>query len=155
MYSKLGLENLVERLIVFYIIVNKKACQYLIDYLPIQELNSINLSKGLTIYPLDARAEYYHNSFFPYSVSQENNLDSHVGNILSTATLKRSILDFIQLFPKPMFKIKTLSCFVVFTRLRVTFSHLHEHKFRYGILDIVHLICSCCTNAVENTQHYL
>ena len=48
----------------FYEIVNKKAPQYLIDYLPAQDLASINLRKRRAIYPLDARTERYCNSFF-------------------------------------------------------------------------------------------
>ena len=37
----------------------------------------------------------------------------------------------------------------------VGFSHLGEHKFIHSLLDIVDHICSCRTNAVENTEHYL
>ena len=37
----------------------------------------------------------------------------------------------------------------------VGFSHLSEHKFIHSFLDIVEHICSCRTNAVENTEHYL
>ena len=54
-----------------------------------------------------------------------------------------------------MFKTNRLSGFVLRTWLRVVFSHLCEHKFRHGFLDIVDLICSCCTNIIENTEHYL
>ena len=54
-----------------------------------------------------------------------------------------------------MFKINRLSGFIFRTRLRVGFSHLREHKFRHSFLDIVDPICSCRTNAVENTEHYL
>ena len=39
--------------------------------------------------------------------------------------------------------------------LGVGFSHLREHKFRHGFLDIVDPICFCCTNVVETTEHYL
>ena len=39
--------------------------------------------------------------------------------------------------------------------VEVGFSHLREHKFIQGFLDIVDPICSCHTNAVENTEHYL
>ena len=54
-----------------------------------------------------------------------------------------------------MFKINRLSGFIFLTRLRVGFSYLREHKFRHGFLDIIDPICSCRTNAVENTEHYL
>ena len=160
LYSELGLESLADRrfyrrLIAFYKIVNKKAPQYLIDYLPSQDLASINLRKRPAIYPLDARTERYRNSFFPYCISQWNNLDSRIRNLPSIATFKRAILDFIRPNPTPYFKTNRLSGFVFLTRLRVGFSHLREHKFRHGFLDIVDPICSCRTNAVENTEHCL
>ena len=160
LYSELGLESLADRrfyrkLIAFYKIVNKKAPQYLIDYLPTQDLASINLRKRPAIYPLDARTERYRNSFFPYCISQWNILDSRIRNLPSIATFKRAILDFIRPVPTPMFKINRLSGFVFLTRLRVGFSHLREHKFRHAFLDIVDPIRSCCTNVVENTEHYL
>ena len=58
LYSELGLESLADRWFyrrLIYKIVNKKAPQYLIDYLPTQDLASINLKKTLAVYPLDAR----------------------------------------------------------------------------------------------------
>ena len=160
MCSELGLESLADRrfyrrLIAFYKIVNKKAPQYLIDYLPTQDLASINLRKIPAIYPLDARTERYRNSFSPYCISQWNILDSRIRNLPSIATFKRAILDFIRPVPTPIFTIDRLSGFVFLTRLRVGFGHLSEHKFRHGFLDIVDPICSCHTNALEHTAHYL
>ena len=133
LYSELGLESLADRrfyrrLIAFYKIVNKKAPQYLIDYLLSQDLASINLRKRPAIYPLDARTERYRNSFCPYCISQWNNLDNRIRNLTSIANFKRAILDFVRPNPTPYFKTNRLSGFVVFTRLRVGFSHLREHK---------------------------
>ena len=160
LYSELGLESLADRrfyrrLTAFYKIVNKKAPQFLIDYLPTQDLASINLRKRPANYPLGARAERYRNSSFPYRISQWNNLDSRIRNLPSTATFKRAILNFICPNPISYFKINRLLGFVFLTRLRVGFSHLREHKFRHGFLDIVYPICYCRTNAIENAEHYL
>ena len=160
LYSELGLESLADRrfyrrLIAFYKIVNKKAPQYLIDYLPSQDLASINLRKRPAIYPLDARTERYRNSFFPYCISQWNNLDSCMRNLSSITTFKRAIFDFIRPNPAPYFKTNRISEFFFLTWLKVSFSHLREHKFRHVFLDIVDPICSCRTNTVENTEHYL
>ena len=90
-------------------------------------MDSINLRKRPAIYPLDVKAESYGNSFFPYRISQWNNLDSRIRNLSSIATFKRSFLDFIRPVPRPMFKINRL----------------------------FDLIYSCHTNAVKNTEHYL
>ena len=131
------------------------APQYLIDYIPTQDLASINHRKRPAVYRLEARTESYRNSFFPNCISQWSNLDSRIRNLPSIATFKRAILDFIRPNPTPYFKINKLSSFVFLSRLRVGFSHLSEHKFRYGFLDIVYPICSCRMNAVENTEPYL
>ena len=158
LYFQLGLESSANRRfyrrLVFYKIVNKKAPQYLIDYLQTQDLASNNLRKRPAICPFDVRTERYHNSFFLYCISQWNNLDSRIRNLPSIATFKRAILDFICPVPTPMFKTYKQSGFAFLTRLKVGFSHLREHKFRHGFLDIVDPICSGRTNAVENTEHY-
>ena len=160
LYSELGLESLADRrfyrrLIAFYKIVNKKTPQYLIDYLPTQDLASINLRKRPAIYPLDARTERYCNSFFPYCISQWNNFYSRIRNLPSIAIFKRAILDFIRPNPTPYFKTNRLLGSPFLTRLMVSFSQLREHKFRHGFLDIIDSICSCRTNAVENTEYIL
>ena len=102
-YSELGLESLAykrfsKRPIAFCKIVNKKASQYLIDYLPTQDLASINLRKRPAIYPSNARIECYCNSFFPYCISQWNNLDSLIRNLPSIATFRRTTLFLYALF---------------------------------------------------------
>ena len=42
----------------------------------------------------------------------------------------------------------------IFTRLRLQFSHLNEHKFRHGFCDTINPMCSCGTE-VETTEHFL
>ena len=82
-------------------------------------------------------------------------MDSCIRNLPYIATFKHAIIDFLRPVPIPMLKINRLSGFVFLTRLRFGFSHLREHKLRHGFLDIVDPICSCRTNAVKNTKHYL
>ena len=82
-------------------------------------------------------------------------MGSRLKNLPSISTIKRAILDFIRPLPTPIFKINRLSGFVFLTRLRDGFSDLREYKIRHGFLDIVDPICFCCTNAVENAEHYL
>ena len=41
------------------------------------------------------------------------------------------------------------------TRLRVSFSHLKEHKFRHNFHDTPDSFCFWRTNAIETTEHYL
>ena len=39
------------------------------------------------------------------------------------------------------------------TRLRLGFSHLREHKFKYNFQDTLNPLCSCSIKA-ESTSHY-
>ena len=39
------------------------------------------------------------------------------------------------------------------TRLKLKFSHLNEHKFRYGFGDTVSPMCGCHAK-IENTEHF-
>ena len=41
-----------------------------------------------------------------------------------------------------------------FTRLRLNFSHLKEHKFRHGFADMIDPMCACRADA-ETTKHFL
>ena len=82
-------------------------------------------------------------------------LDCHIRNLPSIASFKRAILKFIHPSPSPTFKIINHQGLILLTRLRVGFSHLREHKFRHGFLDIVDPFCSCRTNAIETTEHLL
>ena len=116
---------------------------------------SIHLRKRPAIYLSDARTERYRNSFFSYCISQRNHLDSQVRNVLSVSTFRHAILDFIGPNATPLFKINRLLDFFFLTQLKVGFIHLREHKFRHGFLDIVDPICSCRTNAVENTELHI
>ena len=43
----------------------------------------------------------------------------------------------------------------MFTRLRLSFSHLHEHKFRHGFKDTLNPLCSCSIEAKTTTHYFL
>ena len=43
---------------------------------------------------------------------------------------------------------------ILLTRLRLKFSHLKEHKFRYGFADTINPMCACGAD-VETTEHFL
>ena len=54
----------------------------------------------------------------------------------------------------PFFSVYDLLSIKLFTRLRLQFSHLNEHKFRHGFVDTVTPICACNAE-IEDTEHFL
>ena len=100
LYSELGLESFADkrfsrRLLFFYKIVDGFAPEYLRKHLPPLNI-AVNLRCRPPIYPLDARTERYRNSFFPYCISQWNDLDSRIRCLPSISSFKRAIFEFLR-----------------------------------------------------------
>jgi len=151
LYSELGLESLedrryIRRLMFFYKILNGFAPKYLIDYLPTQNM-AFNLRLRPPIFPLYGRTERYRNSFFPFCISKWNDLDSRIRDLPSISSFKRAIFEFLRPKASSTYRVSNCKGLILLTRLRVGFSHLHEHKFDP--------FCACRANSIESTDHFL
>ena len=160
LYSELGLESLADRrfsrrMCFFYKILNGLLPRYLFDIIPVAAHGNRSLRSKTEIRRIYARTDRFARSFFPYSISQWNNLDSRIKNLPSISRFKRAILNFVRPTPMPTFNVSNNKGFILLTRLRVGFSHLAEHKLRHGFLDLEDPFCSCRTNSIESTEHYL
>ena len=62
-------------------------------------------------------------------------------------------LKFIRPVQRQMFNINDSVGVKLLTRLRLGFSHFHEHKFRHGFRDILNPLCPCSIEG-ETTAHY-
>ena len=102
-----------------------------------------------------ARTERYQSSFFPYCISQWNVLDSNIRNLPTISTFKSAIFKFIRPKLSSVFNVRHHQGAIFLTRLRIGFSHLREHKFRHNFLVTTDPFCTCRTNSIETTEHYL
>ena len=111
------------RLCTFYKILNGSLPQYLLDYVPKQNVFSVDVISMPAIYSIFTRTERFRNSFFPYSILQWNNLDYRIRNLPSICQFKRAILNFFR--PKPSLSFQGNNQGLTFlTRLRVGFSQI-------------------------------
>ena len=159
LYEELGLESLADRrllrrLYTFYKILNGLSPRYLLDYIPINN-TSRNLRFKPSVCPIYARTNCFQNSFFPFCIDHWNKLDDNLRNLPTISSFKRAILNFIRPNPIQTFELNDNNGLILLTRLRVGFSHLREHKFRHGFLDLDDPFCSCRTNSIESTEHFL
>ena len=99
-----------------------------------------------------SRTKSFKNTFFPYCINECNNLTVEIRNSKSVSVLKKlnecekkRKLNILNLFP---LAVKLLTC------LRLQFSHLNEHRFRYGFGDTINPMCACGSE-VETTEHFL
>ena len=97
---------------------------------------------------------FFRNSFFPSTLIEWNSLHINIRNSEGYSAFKKSILRFIRPSESPIFNCHNPSGITLITRLRLDFSHLREHKFRYNFQDTLNPICSCEEN-IETTTHYL
>ena len=150
LFQELGLESLAERrwsrrLFFLYKIINHLAPSYLKDV----------IRKIRELHVLAARTGRFQATFFPYSVSKLNELDHNKKNLPSIGSFKNAILRFIRPSPSPVFDIVYPLGVMLLTRQRIDFSHLREHKLYHNFTDTVDSFCSCRTNSIETTEHYL
>jgi len=104
---------------------------------------------------MPVRTERFRNSFFPFCLSQWNKLDSHLRDLPSLHLFKRALFQFFRPVSRSVFRNNDFVGLTLLTRLRVGLSHPCEHKFRHNFLDTTDPFCSCRTNSIETTEHYL
>ena len=67
----------------------------------------------------------------------------------SCSVFRKALLDFIQPTANSTFGTNDVSGLKLLTRLRVGFSHLREHKFKYNFQDTLNPLCSCSLEAED------
>ena len=71
----------------------------------------------------------------------------------SYSVFRKALLDFIQLTANNTFATNDVSGIKLLTRLRVSFRHLREHKFKHNFQDTLNPLCPCSHEA-EDTYHF-
>ena len=135
--------------------INGTSPSYLLQGLPDRNPSSYTLRSKPAVYQSSIRTKRFQNSFLPYCISQWNALDCHIRNLPTISSFKHALFKFFRPSPASIFKVNQPQGIVLLTRLRVGFSHLREHKFRHNFMDTLDPFCSCRTNSIETTEHYL
>ena len=87
-------------------------------------------------------------SLLPFPIT-----DSHIKIIDSYAMFRKKLLTFIKPLEKDSCGIYDPLGVRSIKRLRLSLSHLREHKFRHNFVDTLSLLCSCSIET-EDTEHY-
>ena len=104
--------------------------------------------------PFQTQNNFFKNFFFPSTIIEWNNLDPHLRKSESFSVCKSNIFKFIRPSPNSVYNYHNPRGICLITRLRLSFSHLREHKFKHGFQDTLNPLCSC-GNDVESTKHFL
>ena len=68
-------------------------------------------------------------------------------------TFEKKLLNFIRPYANSVFDIHNLLGIKLLIRLRLSLSHLHEHKFKHCFLDTSNPLCECGKD-IESTMHF-
>ena len=154
---ELGLESLKSRscfprLRCMFKIMKNQAPEYLINLIPKRKQN-FN-SRNIYIPSYNCRTKYFKSSFFSASLEEWFHLDPSIRNSETIKAFKQKRLPFIRPLKNSIFNIFDPEGLKLFTRLRLGFSHLNEHRFRHNFQECLNPLCTCSLET-ENTSHYL
>ena len=160
-YAKLGLESLSSRrwyrkLLFFYKIVHGLSPAYLTAYIDFASERS-HSNRSSTQRHLEEpifRTKVFQSSCFLYCIKIWNGLDPDLQNIDSYKEFKSKIPSFINIKSNSSFSVHDLYSVKFFSRLRLNFCHLNEHKVRHGFKNGNNCTCDC-GSATETTLHFL
>ena len=130
------------RLCLFHKIYNLKITKIPSNLIPL--VNCFYDTRNNTNVPsFNCRAEYFKNSFFPNVITEWNKLDINIKSMTSYTAFKNALSSFIRPKHVDTFGIHNPIGLQRLTRLRLGFSHLNEHKFRYNFRDFLNPLCEC------------
>ena len=158
LYKKLGFEPLQQwrwyrKLCYFFKLIKTKSLKYLFNNIP--TIRSTYRTRNIDNIPqFNVRHTFFRNSFFPYIVTEWNNLDKRIRNSEGFSIFKKNILQFIRPSPSSIFNCHNPKGVKLLTRLRLGLSHLRDHNFKHSFQDSLNPICNCGTD-VETTTQYL
>ena len=159
LFNELGFESLADRrwlrrLCFFFKIKHKSTPSYLHDILPIS--NRLRSSRRLLphVHNFAPRTDTFSYSFFPNTIRDWNALDSSFCDSSTLSIFKKSLLKFIRPTPASIYGIHNPVGLKYLTRLRLSLSHLREHKFRHNFRGTINPLCPCNFEQ-KTTSHFL
>ena len=153
----MGFESLRDRrwcrkLCLFYKVLENENPKYLFSLIPTRR--SLYSTRNIHNITLDnTKHNFFKNSFFPSTIIEWNKLDPHLRKSENFSVFKSNILKFIRPSPNSVYNCHNPRGICLITRLRLSLSHLREHRFKHGFQDLLNPLCSC-GNDLESTEHF-
>ena len=132
-------------------IMKEEAAIYLINLIPNCEPTIRTRNNCILVY--HCRTESFKHSFFPSTLKDWFSLDESIRNSETMSTFKNKLLSFIRPVQNNIFNIFDPIGLKFLTCLRLGFSHLNEHRFRYTFQDCMNTLCSCSLDGTQPSEH--
>ena len=156
LYYELEIKSMKNRrwfrlLCYFFKIQSNVLPQYLNDLIPKPSLYYTTCFSLLLNFKV--RTKLLRNSFFPYTVNEWNNLDNIIKSSESYLMFKKRILNLIRHKCNETNRIHNPTGLKLLTCIRLSLSHLNDHKFNHNFRDCINPLCSCSLS-IENNVHF-
>ena len=106
------------------------------------------------IHFVNVKTNFFKNSFFLEVITEWNNLDISICNSSLCHIFKNLILKFLRPEPNRISSTQNFEGLKLLTRMRLSLSHLDDHKFRPNFQDCLNPICSCGQDT-KTASHFL
>ena len=138
---ELGLESLqhccwYRKLCCLYKIIVNKSPNYPFKVFPASN-TAYNIKNTNDIPLMNIKHNFFKNTFFPSTIIELAKLDSAIRNSTSCNSFKESILKFIIPAQNSILQCQNHKAIKYIKRLRVDFSLIHDHKFKYSFQDTI------------------
>ena len=105
------------------------------------------------IFPSLRQQNFFKNFFHLSVIIEWNNIDPNRRNSKSISVFKEKILSFTQPSPNSVFDIRNTKAIKLITRLRISLSHLREHKLKHSFQDTLNPLWNYGQD-IESTTHF-
>ena len=104
---------------------------------------------------MSSRSEYFKNSFVPNVANEWNELYPDIRSSAPYNVLRNKLLKFITDAQRETVNTNNSVAIKLLTRLRLSFNHLREQKFRHGFRDMLNPLCLYSIEAKINGHYFL
>ena len=157
LYKELGWESLYNRrwfrrLGHFFILRRTGTPDYLYAELPMGRMLKYDLRNKREYEEPFSKTKHSSNAYFTNALHEWNLLDETVRNSATLPEFKRKLLNSIEPVKNSLFGVFDICGVKQLTMLRLEFSALNEHRFRYNF-QCISPMCACNTG-IENNAHF-
>ena len=137
----------MRRLRLFYTILSNKVTKYIYQLVsPLRHL----FRNPNTFTSIPCRKEYFKNSLFLYVMNDRNKLDHKIRSSIFYVSFRKFLINIIRPSECKIFNIFEQVSIKLLVSVRLCFSHLRKHRFRYDFEDSLNPLCM----ESETTVHF-
>ena len=150
-WPDLDTRRLFQQVTTLHKVIHKKSPKYLFNDLPAMHGNNVRIERQYTFNTMLYGHAYYKKSVIPSSIKGWNNLPNDIRTKNSYQSFRSNLKQVYTSSPSALLNYGTRFSQMAHTRMRVNFSNLNSHLFKYNLIASPN--CTSC-NTPETARHY-